>query len=1153
MQKRALTINFERSVNGTVPSVMEVAVAPLSEPNSPSGDATLVGGPQTQSILLNNTLNPAVFDLVPTDYPDLTTRVTYRIAWREKYMGRQFTKDFVMPDFDVNFDDLEDLGNIIDGTSYLQWTDRSHPGGVAGLNDAGQVIDSEGNPVSGAESAGVVQGNLDAEIVNRQMGDNNVRSTVLSYVQDQVTQIYSTVSDNLNTAVAQLQNADTTEKAQRQAAVVGVNNTISALQTSVNAQVAALNDLIDETNGQFATKADLVNGLIPSNQLPNIALGHAVPVADQAAMLALTSTQVQPGDFAVRPDGVWFLNANPASTLGNWVQFTVAASVFSINGQTGAVVLSAADVGARSLSTPVPLAEVSGLGSALAAKTDTTTTTTLSNRVTAIETDASYVKRVGGLILRADMPADVVFVNSSNLIIKKDGTVLDVGGGGELDIADVGGLQDALDAKLASTDPAVTNARTPLAHKASHATGGTDALTPADIGARATATPLTIADITGLTAIITDNGLSSSSNLDGRIASAEGRIEDLELGGGGGGPGAGASGKTVWFSAPTPTVEADFGTIELRSPFGFDGTDYYYDPAGVDPTEAVYPYVSAGGHLKFITRNEANPADEPLATQDALDTLAATVALKADQADLDLLTVAVDGKASLSALSTLQASVDLKATIASVNSLTDIVNTKAAQSSVDGLTVDIGTKAAQSDLAALTTHVNTDFYDKTGLDAHLAPTFTGITTALGGKEPAITGGTTGQYWDGTKTFQPLNKAAVGLANADNTTDAAKPLSTAAAAALATKADLDGTGKVPTSQLPSLSFTTATPVANRGAMLALTSTQVQPGDVVVITATADKGSYILNAVDPSVFTNWVKLVAPDDAVQSVNGQSGTVVLAASDVGARSSAALIPQSDVSGLGTALAAKADTSVLTSGLAAKTSTTDVQTMLTDAVIFKQKADLVAATAVASPSGQQSVDGVLAPLGAVVLLTAQSSSVNNGLWIVASGAWTRVSDMTAGSYFVRGTVVVVTSGAANANTVWQETNASGVVATNANNWTKILTAGAAPVYTGSSGVKKIGLDMQADVATGGGIIVSGGLRLDPNIATRKFSVDVPAGSTTATITHGLNTSDVQAQFRDKASGVWVVTGWMVTGVNTISVEFGDVIAAGQYRVVVTG
>lgn len=54
------------------------------------------------------------------------------------------------------------------------------------------------------------------------------------------------------------------------------------------------------------------------------------------------------------------------------------------------------------------------------------------------------------------------------------------------------------------------------------------------------------------------------------------------------------------------------------------------------------------------------------------------------------------------------------------------------------------------------------------------------------KEPAITAGTTSQYYRGDKTFQTLDKTAVGLSNVDNTSDANKPISNATQTALNAK-------------------------------------------------------------------------------------------------------------------------------------------------------------------------------------------------------------------------------------------------------------------------------------------------------------------------------------------------------------------------------
>jgi hypothetical protein len=152
---------------------------------------------------------------------------------------------------------------------------------------------------------------------------------------------------------------------------------------------------------------------------------------------------------------------------------------------------------------------------------------------------------------------------------------------------------------------------------------------------------------------------------------------------------------------------------------------------------------------------------------------------------------------------------------------------------------------------------------------------------------------------GVVTLTPTD---VGLANVDNTADTAKALSTAATTALAAKADLVG-GLVPTAQIPALALTTAVPVANQAAMLALTSSQVQPGDLAVRADGA--GTFILAAVDPSQLGNWLRLNAPTDAVTTVNGHVGTVVLAASDVSAdpagaaaSAQAAAIAASDTAG---------------------------------------------------------------------------------------------------------------------------------------------------------------------------------------------------------------------------------------------------------------
>ena len=106
---------------------------------------------------------------------------------------------------------------------------------------------------------------------------------------------------------------------------------------------------------------------------------------------------------------------------------------------------------------------------------------------------------------------DLCYYNDPETVLHGDGQWEEVsGGGGVTDhsllsgrslsdqhpIGAVTGLQDALDAKVGDSDQRLSDARTPTAHKASHATGGTDPLTPADIDAADASHAHDAADVT---------------------------------------------------------------------------------------------------------------------------------------------------------------------------------------------------------------------------------------------------------------------------------------------------------------------------------------------------------------------------------------------------------------------------------------------------------------------------------------------------------------------------------------------------------------------------------------------------------------------------------------------------------------------------------
>lgn len=133
----------------------------------------------------------------------------------------------------------------------------------------------------------------------------------------------------------------------------------------------------------------------------------------------------------------------------------------------------------------------------------------------------------------------------------------------------------------------------------------------------------------------------------------------------------------------------------------------------------------------------------------------------------------------------------------------------------------------------------------------------------------------------------VTKSQVGLDNVDNTSDYDKPISNATQLALNNKADLDGAGKVPASQLPNAVMEYKggyNPVTNTPTLIDGTG---NAGDVYRISAAGSRdfgsGSISFELGDFIIYSGFVWERSPlADGVVSVNGYKGAVILTKTDI-------------------------------------------------------------------------------------------------------------------------------------------------------------------------------------------------------------------------------------------------------------------------------
>jgi hypothetical protein len=254
-----------------------------------------------------------------------------------------------------------------------------------------------------------------------------------------------------------------------------------------------------------------------------------------------------------------------------------------------------------------------------------------------------------------------------------------------------------------------------------------------------------------------------------------------------------------------------------------------------------------------------------------------------------------------------------------------------------------------------------------------------------------------------------------------------------------------------------------------------------------------------------------------------------------------------------------------------------------------------VATTADITLSGTQTIDGVAVIAGDRVLVKSQTDGEDNGIYVVAAGAWARSSDANSSAEVTAGMFVFVEEGTTNADSGWilatnnpitldttplsfvQFSGAGQIVAgsglTKTGNTLDVGgtadritvnsdTVDIASTYAGQSTITTLGT-----IATGTwqgtdvGVLYGGtgasdaaGAKTNLGFMTRSAANVGDGAATSYVVTHSLNTRDCTVQVRE-TSGSYsqVQVDVEYTTADTITLVFASAPSASAYRVIVIG
>jgi hypothetical protein len=235
-----------------------------------------------------------------------------------------------------------------------------------------------------------------------------------------------------------------------------------------------------------------------------------------------------------------------------------------------------------------------------------------------------------------------------------------------------------------------------------------------------------------------------------------------------------------------------------------------------------------------------------------------------------------------------------------------------------------------------------------------------------------------------------------------------------------------------------------------------------------------------------------------------------------------------------------------------------------------------VATTANIILSGTQTIDGIALAVNDRILVKNQTNAIENGLYLVKSGAWVRTDDMPV-NFIASGVHVIVTEGTLNQDKVYICTTDSAAAYVNGNtlsfsllpsniqvdNVTIELASGILQIKDGGVTTSKIAdsavttakianaavtnaktatnvFDQSTITGGNGASAAVANYTVTANttvVKTRKMTSISIGGGTATNVTHNLNTTDiVDVRVTDSSNGTDYIVDWNVVSANVISI-----------------